>query len=111
MNEEFDGNIPTFWLIIIPIANFYWLYKYTECFVTKVKGENDEALWFLIFFLLGIIMPFIVQSELNKFADNPSLLQERKIKKQKRYCPKCGRSIPFSAVYCPYCGNKFEVYL
>jgi hypothetical protein len=62
MNEVFNGNIPTYWLIIIPIANIYWLYKYTECFVTKVKGDDDEVLWFLIFWLVGIIMPWIVQS-------------------------------------------------
>ena len=27
--------------------------------------------------------------------------------KNDRYCPKCGRSIPFDADYCPYCGMKF----
>lgn len=25
-----------------------------------------------------------------------------------RYCPSCGRSIPFDAKICPYCGKKFE---
>lgn len=111
MNEEFGGNIPTYWLIIIPIANIYWLYKYTECFVEKVKGEDDTVLWFLIFWLVGIVMPWVVQSELNKFADNPQLLQQRKIQRETRFCTKCGRRIPFDAVYCPFCGHKFEVYL
>ncbi|UCD14701.1 MAG: hypothetical protein JSW60_04590 [Thermoplasmatales archaeon] len=26
-----------------------------------------------------------------------------------RYCPDCGRSIPFDANVCPYCGKKFKV--
>jgi hypothetical protein len=24
-----------------------------------------------------------------------------------RFCPACGRSIPFDAVICPYCGKKY----
>ncbi len=30
--------------------------------------------------------------------------------REKRYCPACGRVIPFDANICPYCGKKFEVY-
>lgn len=26
----------------------------------------------------------------------------------RRYCPNCGRAIPFDANICPYCGKKFE---
>lgn len=37
---------------------------------------------------------------------------ERKNLKEKnskdRYCPNCGRAIPFDAKICPYCGKKFE---
>ena len=109
MNREFNANIPTGWLLIIPIANIYWLYKYTECFVTKVKGDDDTALWFLLFWLIGIIMPYMVQSELNRIADDPHLLVNRR--HGVRYCPNCGRHIPFDANICPYCGKKFESYL
>ena len=28
-------------------------------------------------------------------------------KKLDRYCPDCGRAIPFDANLCPYCGKKF----
>lgn len=72
INDEFKTDIPTGWLLIIPIANIYWLYRYAEAFVTKVKGDDDTALWFIIFLLAGIIMPWIVQSELNKLADDPN---------------------------------------
>ncbi|HYY48350.1 MAG TPA: zinc ribbon domain-containing protein, partial [Thermoplasmata archaeon] len=24
-----------------------------------------------------------------------------------RFCPQCGRQIPFDAALCPYCGNRF----
>jgi len=109
MNREVNGNIPTAILLIIPIASIYWLYKYTECFVTKVKGNDDTVLWFILFWFIGIITPFVVQSELNKLADNPQLLQNRQ--HGTRYCPNCGRKIPFDAEICPYCAKKFETYL
>ncbi len=66
--NELGGDIPTAWLIIIPIANLYWIYKYCEAFATKVKKDDNTILWFILYVLVGIIMPAIVQSELNKIA-------------------------------------------
>jgi len=66
--NELGAEIPTAWLLIIPIANLYWTYKYCEGFATKVKKDNKTILWFLLFIIVGIIMPAIVQSELNKLA-------------------------------------------
>lgn len=28
--------------------------------------------------------------------------------KKERFCPNCGRRIPFDAKICPYCMKKFE---
>ncbi|MDA3938413.1 MAG: DUF4234 domain-containing protein [Spirochaetia bacterium] len=69
--NEINGlgaEIPTAWLIIIPIANIYWMYKYCEGFSEKVKKDNNPILWFVLYILIGIIIPAIVQSELNKLA-------------------------------------------
>jgi len=69
--NEINGlgaEIPTAWLIIIPIANIYWMYKYCEGFSEKVKKDDNPILWFVLYILVGIIMPAIVQSELNKLA-------------------------------------------
>jgi hypothetical protein len=66
--NELGAQIPTAWLIIIPIANWYWLYKYAEGFA-KVTKKESAILWFLLFFFVGIIMPAIVQSELNRIAE------------------------------------------
>lgn len=30
-----------------------------------------------------------------------------KSSKSERYCPQCGRGIPFDAQLCPYCGRRF----
>lgn len=64
------GKIPTAWLLIVPIANLYWLYKYSEAFSLYVKKDDNSALWFILFWLVGVITPAIVQSELNKIAES-----------------------------------------
>jgi Domain of unknown function (DUF4234) len=66
--NSLGAQIPTAWLLIVPIANIYWLYKYGEAFSTYVKKDNNAILWFLLFWLVSIIMPAIVQSDLNKLA-------------------------------------------
>lgn len=69
--DEFNSlgaNVPTAWLLVIPIANIYWLYKYCEGFSQYVKKDNNTILWFVLSAFVGIIIPAIVQSELNKYA-------------------------------------------
>jgi ABC-type transport system involved in cytochrome c biogenesis permease subunit len=66
--KEMGAEIPTAWLLIIPIANIFWMYKYCEGFALKVKRDNNTILWFILYILVGIVMPAIVQSELNKQA-------------------------------------------
>lgn len=66
--NSLGAKIPTAWLIIIPIANLFWIYKYCEGFSQKVKKDKNTLLWFFLYVLAGIVMPAIVQSELNKLA-------------------------------------------
>jgi len=67
--NSLGGNIPTAWLIIVPIANIWWTWRYCEDFGKYVKKDDNGAMWFIIYLLIGIIIPAIVQSELNKIAD------------------------------------------
>lgn len=73
--NRLGGNVPTAWLLIIPIANLYWVYKYCEGFALYVKKDGNTLLWFILYVLVGIIMPAIVQSELNKIADSSGALE------------------------------------
>lgn len=66
--NSLGAKIPTAWLLIIPIANIYWVYKYCEGFAEKVKKDHNTLLWFILYIVAGIVMPAIVQSELNKLA-------------------------------------------
>lgn len=66
--NDLGGKIPTAWLLIVPIANIYWLYKYAEAYADVVKKDNNKIMWFLLFWIVSIIMPALVQIELNKLA-------------------------------------------
>jgi|SRR3989338_6666426 len=66
--NELGADIPTGWLLIIPLVNLYWGYKYCEGFSMVVKKDKNTLLWFILYLLVGIVIPAIVQSELNKKA-------------------------------------------
>ncbi len=67
MNEQ-GAKIPTAWLLVLPIVNIYWSYKYCEGFSTTIKKDNNAIVWFLVYMVVGFVMPAIIQSELNKLA-------------------------------------------
>jgi len=69
--NELGANIPSFILYFIPIANIYWLYKYTEGWAYVTKKDN-AVIYFILFLLVGIIMPYLVQRGLNQIARNYS---------------------------------------
>ena len=66
--NELGGNIPPAWMLLIPIADIYWLYRYAENFSEVIKKDDNAILWFLLFYIVRLITPAIVQSELNKIA-------------------------------------------
>ena len=107
INDNFGSQIPTCWLLIIPIANLYWMYKFAEAYSIYVIKDDNKVLWALLFILVGIIAPALVQIELNKYARNEASIG----KKSDRRCPNCGSTIPEDANVCPYCGKQFENYL
>jgi len=68
--NRLGADIPTAWLIIIPIINFYWLYKYCDGFAKSVVRSGSGILWFLICFVPvgGLVFTILVQMELNKLT-------------------------------------------
>ena len=67
MNAK-GAQIPTAWLIIVPIANIYWDWKFCEGVETVTNKGMGAGTAFLLLFFLGIIGAAIIQSELNKVA-------------------------------------------
>lgn len=62
------GKIPTAWLIIIPLANIYFIYRYSEDFSILVKKDNSPILWFLLWMVIGPVAMILMQIEFNKLA-------------------------------------------
>lgn len=67
--------------------------------VTIFFGWLGGVVCILAGLLLGIVLIAIGLIQPSKKED-----------KRDRYCPKCGRAIPFDANICPYCGKKFDDY-
>jgi hypothetical protein len=71
--NELGASIPTGWLLIIPIANFYWLWEYYKAVEYVTRGERSVGELF-VFHLLPIGMFFnmhSIQNILNNIAQNP----------------------------------------
>ena len=67
MNER-GANIPTAWLLIIPIVNWFWMWEFSKGVeVVTNKGMGAGSAFVLLLFL-GTIGGAIVQSNLNKVA-------------------------------------------
>src|SRR4051812_11885695 len=68
MNER-GAEIPTAWLLLVPLVNLYWLWKWAEG-VQKVTGFSAVGA-FILTWLLGPVGDAVVQSSLNKVAGAP----------------------------------------
>lgn len=62
-------DIPTSWLIIIPLANLYWIWKYSLGVEQVSKGKISAVLVLILFLLLSIVGVAILQSEYNKLGE------------------------------------------
>jgi len=67
MNSQ-GANIPTAWLIIVPIANIWWTWKYAEGVDHVTSGKLSAGVAFLLLWLLSLIGMAIVQSAFNKVS-------------------------------------------
>lgn len=64
--NRLGAKIPTAWLLIVPIVNIWWMYKYSEG-VEQVTGNKMSAIMaFILLFLIGMIGALFIQSEFNK---------------------------------------------
>ena len=60
------ADIPSAILIIIPIANLYWLWKFGVGVEHVTNGRMSAPVAFLLEFFLGFIGQAVIQSELNR---------------------------------------------
>jgi Domain of unknown function (DUF4234) len=62
---EQGADIPTAWLLIVPIANIYWYWKWCGGVDYVTGGKMNQAVAFLLSLLLGLIGMAVVQDSLN----------------------------------------------
>ncbi len=59
-------TIPTSWLMIVPIANIWWLWEYSAGVEKVTKGAYSQAVAFLLLFIIPVIGDSIMQDAFNK---------------------------------------------
>ena len=60
------ADIPSAILIIIPIANIYWMWKWAGGVEHVTRGKQTQVIAFILVFVLGIIGMAIIQSAFNQ---------------------------------------------
>jgi hypothetical protein len=63
------ADIPTSWLLIVPVANIFWEWKFAGGVEHVTQGKSSQAVTFILMFLLGPIGLAIIQSSLNQAID------------------------------------------
>jgi hypothetical protein len=66
---ETGADIPTGWLLIVPIANIYWIWKWCVGVEHVSRGKMSAAVSMLLMMLLGVIGTAIMQATFNQVAD------------------------------------------
>jgi hypothetical protein len=64
MNKQ-GADIPTAWLLIIPIVNIYWMWKYSKGVEHVTGGKTSGVLAFVLLYLLSVIGMAIIQDIFN----------------------------------------------
>ena len=71
--NKLGANIPTAWLLIVPLANLYWIWKYAEGVEQVSGGKISAVLALILLLLLSIVGIAILQSEYNKLTVGPAV--------------------------------------
>jgi len=68
MNSN-GASIPTAWYLIIPLANIWWYWKFSQGVEEVTHKGMSAGVAFLMLWLLPIIGSAIIQSTLNEAAE------------------------------------------
>jgi hypothetical protein len=73
------ADVPTGWLLIVPIANIFWQWKWSQGVEHVTRGKSGAPVTFLLIFLLPLIGMAILQSTFNGLTDEQGRLPEARI--------------------------------
>jgi len=66
--NEVGGDIPTAWLLLVPIANFYWLWKYVESWLKVTKEYKELTILLIVYLIFPPLAIMWIQEGLNTIA-------------------------------------------
>ena len=72
MNTQ-GAEIPTAWLLLVPIVQLWWFWKFAEGVGKVTHNEMSGGLAFILMLLLGNIGMAVIQSSFNKRALSPAM--------------------------------------
>ena len=76
MNAQ-GANIPTAWLLLVPIVSIWWFWKFAGGVEHVTRGKTSQVIAFILVFVLGFIGMAIIQDGFNKVADQGQLPNAR----------------------------------
>lgn len=65
---KLGAKIPTAWLIIVPLANIWWYWKYSEGVDSITNSKISNVIAFILLLLLGVIGQAIIQDSFNNVS-------------------------------------------
>jgi hypothetical protein len=63
------ADIPTAWLLIVPIVNIYWTWKWCGGVEVVTRGKTTQVIAFILVALLSVIGMAIIQASFNQAAE------------------------------------------
>jgi hypothetical protein len=72
MNAQ-GAEIPTAWLLILPVIQLYWMWKFAEGVGKTTREDMGGGLAFILILFTGSIGMAVIQSSLNKRALTPAM--------------------------------------
>ena len=60
------ADIPSAWLLIVPIANIYWMWQWSGGVEKVTNGKQTQTVAFILVFVLSLIGMAIVQATFNE---------------------------------------------
>lgn len=72
LRSETSEKIPPAILLVIPLANYWWIWRYSKAAEIYTKEKYSNTLIFVLMALLGSIGMGIMQDIYNKMLDQPN---------------------------------------
>ncbi len=72
LRRETDESIPLAILLVIPLANYWWMWRYGAAVEKYTAGKIQAVLGFILLALLGPIGMGILQDSYNKRVQQPA---------------------------------------